>query len=298
MNNIALFANTSKREAVLWAEKAAQILHDLGAVCYAEPSVKELFRSDISSQITSVTADHFNNIVDFVIAFGGDGTMLSAARKLAGTDIPLMGFNAGKLGFLAEFSTNELHDALNSVMKGSFRIVDRSLLQTKLNGRIIYALNEFTIERNDTPRTLDIRILVNDHPVADYRSDGVIVATPTGSTAYSLSCGGPVIAPSAPVICLTPISAHSLTMRPLVIPDTLEVHIETLVSGGTARLTADGFVEKIIEEHFSVIIRNSDLKFKLVKHTSTTYFDLLRAKLLWSGGSNADNFNNLKESLK
>lgn len=289
MKNVALFANTSKPIAIAWAERAAIILKQMGATCCAEPQVIERFNAETAENMDSLSVDKFGHYADIVIAFGGDGTMLAAARKLAETDIPLMGVNVGKLGFLAEFSTKELPEALASVMNGSYRIVDRALLEMELDGRKIYALNEFAIEKDGSPRTVGVRISVSNHPVADYRADGVIISTPTGSTAYSLSCGGPVIAPSAPVMCITPISAHTLTMRPLVIPDTLDVSVQILAPAGGTRLTADGFVEKILGDNEQFSIRASDMKIKLVKHSTTTYFDLLRAKLLWSaGGITAD----------
>ncbi len=290
MNNIAIYANASKSEAIFWAEKAVERLKSLGVNCCAEPHIAERFSPGTAELVERAAVERFGHIADMVIAFGGDGTMLAAAQKLAETDIPLMGVNVGKLGFLAEFSTKELDEALDSVLSGSYRIVDRSLLQSEIDGRIVYALNEFAVERDNSPKTLDIRLSVGNHPVADYRSDGVIISTPTGSTAYSLSCGGPVIAPSAPVICITPISAHSLTMRPLIIPDTLDVGIEIVAAEGGARLTADGFVEKILNKNDAIVVRNSEMRIKLVKHTSTTYFDLLRAKFLWSASGISEKY--------
>lgn len=287
MKTVAIFANTSKPDAIFWAERAIAQLLERGAECCAEPEVAQRLAPGLAAKVEQIPVARFGNFADIVIAFGGDGTMLAAARQLAETDVPLMGVNVGKLGFLAEFSTGELPEAIDSALNGCFRIVDRALLQATIDGRTVYALNEFAVEKDGSPKTMGIRLSVNDHEVADYRSDGLIICTPTGSTAYSLSCGGPVIAPSAPVMCITPVSAHTLTLRPLVIPDTLEVSIEVLAPAGSARLTADGFVEKILGENERLTIRGSEMKIKLVKHSTTTYFDLLRAKLLWSAGSAA-----------
>jgi NAD+ kinase len=208
--------------------------------------------------------------------------MLTAARLFSGSDLPIMGVNVGRLGFLAEFNVDELPRALQDVLSGNYRIVDRTLLEAHVHGKTIHAFNEIVFEKKDSSRLITTHIAHQQYLIASYRADGVIIATPTGSTAYSLSCGGPLITPSSSVLCITPISPHSLTMRPLIIPDTLELTVKVDSSGSEARLVADGQIEIPIGKNDQVLIRRSATQVKIVKHAQSTFFDLLRNKLLWS----------------
>jgi NAD+ kinase len=160
--------------------------------------------------------------------------------------------------------------------------VDRTLLEANVHGKTIHAFNEIVFEKKDSSRLITTHIAHQQYLIASYRADGVIIATPTGSTAYSLSCGGPLITPSSSVLCITPISPHSLTMRPLIIPDTLELTVKVDSSGSEARLVADGQIEIPIGKNDQVLIRRSATQVKIVKHAQSTFFDLLRNKLLWS----------------
>jgi len=193
-----------------------------------------------------------------------------------------MGVNVGHLGFLAEFSVNELDDAIENVIKGSYRIVDRSVLETTFNSKKSYAINEFVVEKSGSSRMLTLQTHINRHHVADYRSDGVILTTPSGSTAYSLSCGGPILTPSTEVFGITPISPHTLTVRPLIISDSSEIKFTLLSNVAEANIVADGTVIGTLGHLESIQFRKSDFVVKLIKRSDTTYFDLLRTKLLWS----------------
>ena len=281
MNTFALFANTRKPAAMFWAEKAAVMLKELNVNCCADDEVVNAFSPEIAQNVERITVEDFGNFADVVISFGGDGTMLAAAQQLIDSDVPLMGVNVGKLGFLAEFSTSELKEAIDALINGDYRVVDRTVLETTLNGEKVYALNEFVIDKYQSTGMITVRASVDGYPIADYRADGLILTTPTGSTAYSLSSGGPIIAPSAGVLCITPISPHTLTLRPLVIPDSLEVTFEVLSVSDGVIVVADGQVRHKITQGEQLVIKRSDNVIKLVKHKDTTYFDLLRAKLLW-----------------
>jgi len=167
-------------------------------------------------------------------------------------------------------------------------VVDRSTLQTTLtiNGteQTIYALNEFVLEKHGSSRMIIVSAFVDDHHIADYRADGVILTTPTGSTAYSLSCGGPIIAPASQIFCVTPISPHALTLRPLIVPDNNEVTFVLNEFSDEAALVADGKQSMVLTPGTSITIRKSEYAVKLIKRVDSTYFNLLRAKLLWSAG--------------
>ncbi|HYF03299.1 MAG TPA: NAD(+)/NADH kinase [Patescibacteria group bacterium] len=282
MKRIALYANATKQQALHWAEYTAARLHALGLDCCAEPHILQQFSPEVAQFVDSVELKNFEKCADFVISFGGDGTVISAARALLKSGLPIMGVNVGKLGFLAEFSTENLDAALADIVSGRYSITDRSMLETTFNGEVICAMNDFVVEKGTSSRMITVRAYVNKSHVADYRADGVILTTPTGSTAYSLSCGGPIITPAASVLCLTPISPHALTLRPLIIPDGNEVTLEVHSQTGDASLVADGQIHNVLKDGQTVTFQLSKHRIKLVKHADTTYFDLLRAKLLWS----------------
>lgn len=222
-----------------------------------------------------------------VIAFGGDGTMLSAGRSLAGTDIPLMGVNLGKLGFLAEFSVNELEETVAEVLKGEYRIVRRTLLQATFPDdpglEPMTGLNDIVIDKRDGALMLRLDTSINGDFLGSYSADGLILATPTGSTAYSLAVGGPVVIPSARVVVIAPIAPHMLTARPVVVPD--ESVIEVLPSSHrtdeSVRVYADGQITRSLPMGHRLRVTRNPAAVSLVKRISTTYFDVLRAKLLW-----------------
>lgn len=282
MKRIGLFANTTKPKALQWAETAARMLQAAGAECCAEPQVIAQFSSPQARSIRSIAVEEFERFADIIISFGGDGTMLTAARLFLDSNIPIMGLNFGKLGFLAEFNADQLEHALSAVLTGDYIIEDRAMAEVIIQGETIYALNDFVIQRKNFARMITIRAYVDNNVIADYRADGLIVATPTGSTAYSLSCGGPVMAPSCSVFCITPISPHSLTLRPLVVPDTSEICLESVADTGDVQLIADGQVVRTVRGDQQITIRRSAEEVKLVRQVGRSYYDLLKSKLLWS----------------
>ncbi|MBX7154137.1 MAG: NAD(+)/NADH kinase [Candidatus Kapaibacterium sp.] len=288
MISIGLYVNLTKTDALRRVEESARRLRLLGAECCVEPEVLARTTPDVAQYLEPVPLEEFDKFADVVISFGGDGTMLACASALLHTDIPIMGVNLGKLGFLAEFSVDDLESALADVISGNYRVVDRSTLQTTVtvNGteQQIYALNEFVLEKHGSSRMIIVSAYVDDHHIADYRADGLILTTPTGSTAYSLSCGGPIIAPSSQIFCVTPISPHALTLRPLIVPDNNEITFILNEYSDEATLVADGKQATVITPGQRITIRKSEFVVKLIKRVDSTYFDLLRAKLLWSVG--------------
>lgn len=285
MKNFALFENTEKPEAIECIERTADILLKRDSVCFAREELVSKLSIYLQDKIKPIPLENFAKYADVLLSFGGDGTMLSAARSMINTDIPIMGINVGKLGFLAEFSVENLEKDLNDLLSGTYRVVDRSILETKVNGEIIYALNDFVIEKTNSSRMISIQAYANQHHIGNYRSDGLIITTPTGSTAYSLSCGGPIIAPSTEVICLTPICPHSLTFRPLVIPDSNVIMLKVYSPTGESTLVADGQITKKLKNDELVIIKRSESLIKLIKPLQSSYYDLLRKKLLWAANT-------------
>lgn len=283
MKKFALFESTGKPEVIQSAEFAAEKLLNNDIECCASPDLIEKFHSvKIRNAIKILPCKEFDNFADVVISFGGDGTILAVSRLLIHSDLPIMGFNVGKLGFLAEFSINNIDKEIDDVLKGNYRVIDRAVLETEIDGEVLYALNDFVVEKKDTSRMIRIDAFANENLIGSIRADGMIITTPTGSTAYSLSCGGPIIAPATEVICITPISPHSLTLRPLVIPDSNEVNLKVYTSNDGAILVADGQVERVLKNREKVTIHKSDHYVKLIKPVDSSYYDLLRKKLLWA----------------
>ncbi len=290
MTNVGLYVNPNKSAALRVAEEAAELLISLGAACAAHSDIVARMSASIAAKISAVSTPELIKFSDVIISFGGDGTMLNCAHHVVGTDIPIMGFNLGKLGFLAEFSAHELRQSLSDLMTGNYRLVDRSTIATHFKNsegleQEWHVLNEFVIEKHGSSRMVSVAAVVDQHHIGDYRADGLLLTTPTGSTAYSLSCGGPIIIPSAGVMCLTPISPHTLTFRPLIINDSSEVSCTLLDGGSEAALVADGEQVCILRSGDTITFHKSEHVVKLIKKSTSTYFDLLRAKLLWSAGA-------------
>lgn len=282
MEKIAIYENQNKPEAIKWAEVAAKVLFSKGIECYVSNELFKKLSAETKKTVQSIPTSNFEKVADVVITFGGDGTILSAARYVLKSEVPIMGINVGKLGFLAEYPHNKVEDAIDDLLSGQYRVVDRTVLTTQIDGESIYAINDFVIEKMLSSRMITLHAYSNEHYVASYRADGLILTTPTGSTAYSLACGGPIIAPSAQVMCLTPISPHSLNFRPLVIPDENTVKIIVESPTGEAKLVGDGQIEKVLKSDDEVIFSIAEYRIKLIKPLGNSYYDVLRAKLLWA----------------
>jgi NAD+ kinase len=224
---------------------------------------------------------------DFVIVLGGDGTLLSTARCVARADIPLLGINLGSLGFLTEVKQEEIEQALEEVDAArSYELSLRPMLHCQVvrEGKCVAtyeALNEVVMNQSAVARITDFEVRVNDIFVANYKADGLIISTPTGSTAYSLAAGGPILAPDVPGFVITPVASHSLTNRPLVVKDTAVIEARIVVTREQAFLTVDGQVGTPLGENDLVRCRKSEHNVKLFKFTGRSFFDVLRTKLKW-----------------
>jgi len=230
--------------------------------------------------------DHVPDGCQFVIVLGGDGTLLSAARAVAGRDIPLFAVNLGNLGFLTSITADELYPELERAFRGEHRIAQRRMLHCELwrGSKLIEtyeALNDVVLTKGSLARMIDVEIHVASHFVARYRADGLIVATPTGSTAYSLSAGGPIVFPTVSALCITPICPHMLTYRPVIVPDDMEVRIVSFAESETAWVTIDGQVGSPLERGDTITCRRSDKHVYLVRPPKMMFFDVLREKLSW-----------------
>ncbi|MHC1776734.1 MAG: NAD kinase [Lentimicrobium sp.] len=221
---------------------------------------------------------------DFLFSIGGDGTMLDAITLVRDSGLPLMGVNLGRMGFLSSISKNEISLAIDAILKKEFTLEKRSLLSidTKgdLFGELNYALNEFTINKKDSGSMILVHVYINELLLNSYWADGLIIATPTGSTAYSLSCNGPIITPDSENFVITPIAAHNLTVRPVVIPDksVIRIEVDGRISQYLASLDSRSVV---ISSSAGMIVRKASFHVNLVQPRNYNFFTTIRQKLLW-----------------
>jgi len=223
---------------------------------------------------------------DLVIVLGGDGTLLSAARAIGKLEIPLFAVNLGGLGFLTAIAVDEIYPELERALRGEHRVARRKLLSTEVvRGEEVVAsyqaLNDAVLTKADIARMIDLEAWVDQQLVCEYKADGLIISTPTGSTAYSLSAGGPVIFPSVPAICLTPICPHTLTNRPVLVPETSLIRILAHGPKASTYLTIDGQVGGPILDGDAIVCRSSNYALHLIRPPNARFFDVLRQKLDW-----------------
>ncbi|MDX2062712.1 MAG: NAD kinase [Bacteroidia bacterium] len=223
--------------------------------------------------------------VDFLLSLGGDGTMLDAVRFVGPLGLPIVGVNAGRLGFLASVSQYEIKAATADLARGAWRLDPRTMLTVETRPerkfkQCNYGLNEVTLHKANSNEMITIRTFINGEFLNAYWADGLIISTPTGSTAYSLACGGPIIAPTSGVLVLTPIAPHSLTVRPVVIADDAVISFELESRSGQSLVAVDNLTE-LVDRHTEVAVRKAPFTANLVRLPSRTYFATLRGRLNW-----------------
>lgn len=230
----------------------------------------------------SVPREKIPEQVDLVIVIGGDGTLLSIAHLAAQKDVPVMGVNLGKLGFLTEVPLDEMFLTIDAFLKGNTEIISpRQMLEANTKGGTFFCLNDFVINKGALARMIQCAIWIDSKEIATSKADGLIIATPTGSTAYSLSAGGPIIQPSIPAFIIAPICPHTLSFRPMVISAESVLKIELTTGGEEVWFTLDGQRGGLMEVHDVVEVRRSRFVLQLISSPQRNYFDLLQEKLGW-----------------
>jgi len=224
--------------------------------------------------------------VDLILVLGGDGTMIATARMISDTEVPVIGVNYGGLGYLAEFPIDELFSALEAILAGQYKVQRRLMLTVELwRGEELITrnrvLNDVVVNKSALARIIEIEAYLNDQFVNLFRADGLIVATPTGSTAYNLSAGGPVIYPSMNAVVITPICPFTLSNRPIVVPEESLIKVRLMTDNEEVALTLDGQVGFPLKVRDRVVIRKSNTTFNLVQPPNRNYFEVLRDKLKW-----------------
>src|SRR5688572_15154789 len=250
----------------------------------------EIEREQIEHQtgcaVRQVETEKLAGEVDLMLVMGGDGTMIATARMVGDQEVPVLGINYGGLGYLAEFRIEELYSALESILSGNYRLDRRVMLAVELRRgteppKTSRVLNDVVINKSALARIIEIETYFDRHYVSSFRADGLIVSTPTGSTAYNLSAGGPVIFPSMNAVVITPICPFTLSNRPIVVPDNAEIELLLKTDNEEVALTLDGQVGFPLKVEDRVVIRKSRTTFNIIQPSNRNYFDVLRDKLRW-----------------
>ncbi|MCH4147935.1 MAG: NAD kinase [Prevotella sp.] len=228
--------------------------------------------------------DDYNFDVDFVVSVGGDGTFLKAASRVGAKNTPIVGVNTGRLGFLSSILPSEIESAFDEIFRGDYQIEEHAVVQLSADGEPIegipFALNDIAVLKRDDASMISIRTCVNDEYLVTYQADGLIISTPTGSTAYSLSNGGPIMVPDARNLCITPVAPHSLNIRPIVINDDNIIQLEVESRSHNFLVAIDGRSEKLVEGT-RLKIQKAPFNIKIVKRHNQRYFSTLREKMMW-----------------
>jgi len=262
-------------------------LGDRGIALIGEPDIeRDRVQQETGCAVESLEPAELAANVDLMLVLGGDGTMIATARLIGDTEVPVLGVNFGGLGYLTEFRIEELYSALDSILSGQYRLEKRVMLDVELRRgteqiTVNRVLNDVVINKSALARIIEIEAFLNQQFVNSFRADGLIVATPTGSTAYNLSAGGPVIYPSMNAVVITPICPFTLSNRPIVVPDDAIIELSLKTQQEEVALTLDGQVGFPLQAEDRVAIRKSRTTFNLVQPMNRNYFDVLRDKLRW-----------------
>ena len=281
----AIFGNEYQAKKSTSIEKILDYLAQKGAEIYVENAYYEfLTRSQHIDVKAAGVFDDYNFDVDYVISMGGDGTFLKAASRVGAKGTPIIGVNMGRLGFLADVLPGEVEAALDSLYAGECQIEEHAVIQVEAEGGVLagnpFALNDIAVLKRDDASMISIRTQVDGEFLVTYQADGLIVTTSTGSTAYNLSNGGPIIIPQSSSLCLTPVAPHSLNIRPVVINDTAEITLDVESRSHNYLVAIDGRSERMTEGT-RLVIRKAAHTIKIVKQRNQRYFSTLREKLMW-----------------
>ena len=286
IRRIGLIGNSGKASCADVVSRAARLILATGRQIFSDPDTASLagLRGIVCPDAATLAQK-----VDLLLVFGGDGTMLRVAREIAGSQTPMLGINIGGLGFLTAVSSADLSSALQNVWKGKFKFESRSLLEAhaRCNLKLIQqtALNDLVISRGIASRLIELHVSVDGEPLTRYRCDGLIVSSPTGSTAYSLAAGGSVVFPTAEVLQITPICPHTLSNRSLILPHTATISIKVINPTPAPILSADGEVVTELCAGDELTFRRSRLTVRLMHLENSSFFETLRVKLHWRGAN-------------
>ncbi|MBO4659426.1 MAG: NAD kinase [Prevotella sp.] len=282
----AIFGNIYQAKKSVSIQKILSFLSEKKAVVCVDREFYEFLTNGLHIDVKVdrvFEGDDFE--ADYVISMGGDGTFLKAASRVGAKGIPIVGVNMGRLGFLADVGPSEIEHALSAIYAGDYKIEEHVAIMVETEGvshiaGCPYALNDIAVLKRDNASMISIRTAINGEHLVNYLADGLIVSTPTGSTAYSLSNGGPIIAPQAGVLCLSPVAPHSLNVRPIVVPDDAVVRLRVESRNHNFLVAIDGRSEKCAEGT-TLTIRKAPYQVRIIKRNTHKYFHTLREKMMW-----------------
>jgi len=286
IKRVGVIGNAAKVSCAGAVSKAARLIAAAGRKLYSDTVTARFanLKATICPDAASLARQ-----VDLLLVFGGDGTMLRVAREIAGSRTPVLGINIGSLGFLTAVPSAQLPHALKRVWKAEFQFESRVLIQATghSNGRVIdqTAFNDLVISRGIASRLIELAVCINGDPLTRYRCDGLIVSSPTGSTAYSLAAGGAVVFPTADVFSLTPICPHTLSNRSLILPSTATIEVRVISPKPATILSADGQVIHELAEGDVITVRRSRRSVRLMHLAGSSFCETLRLKLHWRGAT-------------
>ncbi len=289
IRRIGVLLKPNHPEAVQTLCRLVEWLGERGITPVVGPRVEELnIKNQTGCLIEMVEHEEMAESVDMIVVLGGDGTMIATARMLGDHERPVLGINYGTLGYLAEFRVEEMLPALESILEGRYELDRRMMVSARLYRgdepqAHVRVLNDVVISKSALARIIEIDTRLNDQFVNRFRADGLIISTPTGSTAYNLSAGGPIIYPSMNAVVITPICPHTLSNRPIVVPDDLKIELVLKTPKEEVALTLDGQVGIRLEVEDRVVITKSRTTFNLMQPINRNYFEVLRGKLRWGG---------------
>jgi len=289
MKKIAIYGQSYNSKALKEVIILLDILHKNNVVAFFEKEFYDLFNKKNLLPKKYPTFSHFNdlnNSFDLLFTIGGDGTILRAVTYIRDLNIPILGINTGRLGFLATIQKEQINDAILLLLKKEYNIQERTLLHVKTNPEIEetieldFALNEITVARKNTTSMIGIKTYLDDEYLTNYWADGLIISTPTGSTGYSLSCNGPVVLPNSKSIIITPIAPHNLNARPLIISDDTKIRLEISGRENTFLMSLDSRIATI-HENTQLFIEKAPFTIKSILFNNQSFLKTLRSKLLW-----------------
>jgi len=287
MKRIGIIAKQNKPEAVTLTGRLVEWLQPKGVEVYIEEGIEKSLRPNLRAPfLNPVKREEIPSHAEMIIVLGGDGTLLSVARLVGSHEVPILGVNLGGLGFLTEITLEELYRVLERVIQGDFVTDERVVFHAAVIRRgerlaEFIVLNDAVINKGALARIIDLETTINGEYLTTFKSDGLIISTPTGSTAYNLSAGGPIAYPSLHCIIITPICPHTLTNRPIVIPDDVEVRAILRSKQQEVILTLDGQQGFVLEFDDVVEVKKAEGKILLIKSPYRHYFEVLREKLKW-----------------
>jgi NAD+ kinase len=285
--NVAIYSQKVNRHNLPYFKEIIDIFNDFGWNPVFEKELKEQL---VAKMDLSATADEFSSHQDFhsgidlTMSIGGDGTFIKSVGFIRDSGVPILGINTGRLGFLANISKDQIQQTMEQVKAKNYDFQKRSLLriQTEENifGEDNFALNELTLQKKDTASMITVHASLDNKYLNSYWADGLIVSTPTGSTAYNLSCGGPIITPGCQVHILTPIAPHNLNVRPVVVPDHMPIKLKIEGRERKCLISLDG-VSKNIRQDEEIIVTKAEFMINVVKFESNNFLDTIRNKMMW-----------------